>query len=66
MKVELEKGVWLCDGDGDCDGDCGPARTLLKENATDYSTMRCALQALEDARTFRPFKNAVVCDDFLP
>ncbi len=61
MKVELEKGVWLTDsGNGD------PPQTLDEDLATNYKIMREALDALEEARIYRPFKNAVILDDFLP
>lgn len=59
MIVELENGCWLADGVGD------PARTVVKENAKDFSTQDEALKALAEARKFRPFENAVIEDDFL-
>jgi hypothetical protein len=33
MKVQLEPGVWLADGEGD------PARTLDENNAAEFKTM---------------------------
>lgn len=50
--VELEKGVWLAEGEGD------PARTLRKENAKNFKDEKEAAVALEEARSFRPFINA--------
>ena len=57
MKVELESGVWLADGEGD------PARTLVEENAAEFVSMQAAMVALSAARAFRPFKNALIHDD---
>lgn len=57
MKVLLEDGVWLTDGEGD------PPRTLVEENAEDFSSMEKALKALENARKSRPFKNAEIIDN---
>lgn len=57
MIVELEKGVWLADGEGD------PPRTLVKENAKEFD-MDEALKALAEARKFRPFKKAEIIDEF--
>lgn len=59
MKVELEQGVWIVDGDGD------PPRTLKQEHAKDFNTLREAMIALNQARLYRPFPNALVHDDFL-
>jgi len=50
--VELEPGVWLGDGEGD------PPRTLNREHAVCWRSRLNAEQALELARTHRPFKNA--------
>lgn len=50
--VELERGVWLADGEGD------PPRTLVKENAKPFKTARAALTAIDRARTYRPFPQA--------
>lgn len=57
VKVKLEKGVWLDTGDGD------PSRTLVEENAYDFENMDAALEALADARTYRPFPNAEIVED---
>jgi len=54
MKIELESGVWLADGEGD------PARTLDENNAKEFKTLKEARTALEEARKYRPFKNAVI------
>ena len=52
--VELENGVWLADWPGD------PGRTLVRENAKQYTTEHGAAIALGMARKFRPFKNAII------
>ena len=57
MKIELEPGVWLAEGFGD------PPRTLVKKNAREFKNMREAIEALEKAREFRPFKNASIEED---
>ena len=54
MKVELEPGVWLADGEGD------PARTLDEQNAAEFKTMLDAAKALTKAREYRPFPKAVI------
>jgi hypothetical protein len=54
MKVELENGVWLAEGEGD------PPRTLKEENARQFESIKSACYALIEARKHRPFKNAVV------
>jgi hypothetical protein len=53
MKVELEPGVWLADGEGD------PGRTLREENAAEFKTRLDAAKALNKAREYRPFPKAV-------
>lgn len=50
--IELEKGVWIAQWDGD------PGRTLVEENAQRFFLKSEAEKALEKARNFRPFKNA--------
>ncbi len=57
MKVQLEPGVWLTDGDGD------PPRTLIEDNAKDFDSEKEALVALTKAREYSPFKNAVLEED---
>ena len=57
MKVQLETGVWLTDGDGD------PARTLIEEKAREFDSKKEALAALAKAREYSPFKNAVLEED---
>ena len=54
MKVLLEEGVWLAEGDGD------PPRTLVEEHAQEFKTMKDAVKALTVARKFRPFKDAAI------
>ncbi len=58
MKVQLEEGVWLAEGGGD------PPRTLVEEDAKEFNTEKEALAALTNARKFRPFKNAMIQEDF--
>lgn len=58
MKVQLEKGVWLAD----CEGD--PGRTTKEENAKGFDKVYEAVTALEKARTFRPFEKAEIQGDF--
>lgn len=58
MKVQLEPGVWLADGDGD------PPRTVLEDHAKEFDSEKEALAALSEARKFRLFKNAVLQEDF--
>lgn len=50
--VELEKGVWL----DDCEGD--PSRTMMKDSAASFPSRRKAEIALADARKYRPFEKA--------
>ena len=57
MKVELEPGVWLADGEGD------PPRTLMQENAKEFETMGEAIKAIAEARKYRPFPMAVIVRD---
>lgn len=59
MKIELEAGVWLTEGEGD------PPRTLDKRRAKDFETLTEAHAALKEARKFRPFKGAIIIDDFI-
>jgi hypothetical protein len=58
MRVLLEKNVWLADWEGD------PGRTTNEDNAAEFESMADAMKALEEARKFRPFKNAQIVDDF--
>ena len=55
MKVELEPGVWLAEGEGD------PPRTLDESKAANFASMIEAAKALTKARQFRPFPKAVMC-----
>jgi hypothetical protein len=48
--VELEPGVWIAPISGD------PGRTLVVEHATVFSSRKLAGRALDDARSYRPFK----------
>jgi hypothetical protein len=57
MKVELEPGVWLAEGEGD------PARTLDENKAKDFSYMKDVRKALTEARKYRPFHAAVIIMD---
>jgi hypothetical protein len=63
MKVMLEEGVWLLGWPAVCDGD--PPRTLNETDAHKFDTMDQAKQALEEARAYRPFENAVITEDFI-
>lgn len=54
MKVELEPGVWLADGEGD------PARTLDESKAKVFKTIKEAGAALTEAREYRPFPKAAL------
>jgi len=54
MKVELESGVWLAEGEGD------PPRTLDENNAKEFISITEACRALTQARKYRPFEKAVV------
>ncbi len=58
MKVQLEPGVWLADGDGD------PPRTVLEDHAKEFDTKEEALMALSEARKYRLFENAELEEDF--
>jgi hypothetical protein len=57
MIVELEPGVWLCDGEGD------PPRTTIKNNAKKFPNVKEAVSALIAARKYRPFKNALLVSE---
>ncbi len=57
MKIELEPGVWLAEGEGD------PARTLDENKAKEFSYMKDARQALAKARKYRPFRLAFIIMD---
>lgn len=57
MKVQLEDGVWLTDGEGD------PPRTLVEEKAKEFKNTEEALKALTKAREFRPFETAQIHDE---
>ena len=54
--VELEPGVWLANGQGD------PPRTLQPDSARQFATETAARRALQAARKFRPFVNAVIAE----
>jgi hypothetical protein len=54
LKVELEHGVWLAEGEGD------PPRTLQEKDAKQFKTMKEAVLALCKAREYRPFDKAVI------
>lgn len=55
--IQLEPGVWLAD----CLGD--PPRTLVRENARRFICDAAALRALNLARRYHPFVNAVIEED---
>ena len=59
MKVLLEDGVWLTDGEGD------PPRTTIEEKAKEFDSTKHALSALADARKYRPFRDAQLTEDFI-
>lgn len=59
MKVKLEPGVWLADGEGD------PPRTTREENAKEFDNAAQAYNALSAAREFHPFNDAEIVDDFV-
>ncbi len=59
MKVQLEPGVWLTEGDGD------PPRTTVEANATEFTTQAQALKAIQEAREYRKFPRAVVVEDWM-
>jgi hypothetical protein len=52
--VEIEEKVWLAPWEGD------PGRTLVRENARQFETLRSAKMAITAARKYRPFKNAKI------
>ena len=52
--VELEKGVWAANWDGD------PGRTIVQGNAKQFKTLTEAELKLEVCRTYRPFKRAQI------
>ena len=52
--LELSKGVWFADGEGD------PARTLKIENAKKYKQRNWAKHGLKCARKYRPFLRAKI------
>ena len=51
-QVELEDGVWLAPWDGD------PGRTLNRDFADLFYTVKDAEAAIDKAREYRPFKMA--------
>lgn len=59
MRVLLEPGVWLADGEGD------PPRTTVEDNAKCFECKRTAAKALYEARKYRPFRKAELQEDFL-
>ena len=59
MKVRLEEGVWLADGEGD------PPRTTVESNAKEFDTFGEAWLALIAAREYRLFLDAEIEDDFI-
>ena len=59
MKILLEPGVWLAEGE---DED-GPPRSLEEANAREFASLHEAMIALVDARRFKPFKNAQIVEE---
>lgn len=54
--VELEPEVWLAEMKGD------PGRTLVEDSAQQFDSIEDAHIALDAARKFRKFEDAVVID----
>jgi len=54
--VELEPGVWLAP----LHGRRVPGQTLTEADAKRFSSMKAAAKALTAARSYRPFKSAVI------
>ena len=52
--VELEKGVWLADWEGD------PGRTVIRKNALQFFELDNAVKALKKAREYREFRRACI------
>lgn len=59
IRVRLQPGCWLTDGEGD------PSRTVVKANATVFKDTITAFVALSDARRYHPFKDAEIEEDFV-
>ena len=57
MKVQLEKGVWLADWEGD------PGRTIVEENAMEFDDIESAVKAIDKARKYRSFPDATIVED---
>lgn len=57
MIVELEQNVWLAQGEGD------PPRTIIKENAARFNSLKDACSALTEARRYKAFPNATIASD---
>jgi hypothetical protein len=53
MIVQLDDNMWL-------GGNQKPPKTTIKEFAETFDTMKEATQALEEARKYEPFKNALL------
>ena len=54
--IELEPALWIAEFEGD------PGRTLVEANAQEFDSHEDALTALDEARKYRPFKDAAVID----
>ena len=52
--IELERGVYLADGDGD------PPRTLVRKFCRRFDSLAAAREALAEARRYREFENALI------
>ena len=58
MKVKLDKNNWLLDIHGEV------LNTQFEVHAYDYKTHEYALNALTVARTFEPYPDAEIVEDF--
>lgn len=57
MKVLLERGVWLAEGEGD------PPTTGSERYAKKFRDVFEAARALCEARKYRPFRSAMIEED---
>lgn len=54
--VKLEKDVYIAKWEGD------PGRTLKLDSAKKYNNNKNAIKGLKQARKYRPFINAEICE----
>lgn len=59
MKILLEPGLWLGNGEED------PVLTSTEDDAKEFTNIKEAHEALSKAREYRPFLNAEIVEDFL-